>query len=104
MLPIIHYLFDNFTFAQLTSPLTSIAFDIIYPIEVILHIANIGYLLDDILYHLLTIEVDKYSIPSPEWFFYLYIILSLASIKYRYSFYLLNISMVVFFSMGLYML
>jgi len=88
MLPIIHYVFDTFTVFQLLSPLLSMLFIIFYPIEMLLHIFSLGGLLDTTISSLFSLETKVYLIGVPYWFLIIYLLSSLAAIRYKFFVYL----------------
>jgi len=77
MLPIIHYVFDKFTFLQLLSPFLSIVFIAFYPLELFLHLIGYGGLLDPLILKLFSLESSVYHIKTPFWFLMFYVILVL---------------------------
>jgi len=84
MLPIVHSLFDTFTFLQLLSPLLTMLFIIFYPFELLAHLVGYGGVLDSWLLSLFSFKADVYSIQVPLWFLSLYIVVSLLAVKYRF--------------------
>ena len=73
MLPVIHLVFDKFTFLQLLSPLLSIVFSLFYPLELFLHMIGQGGLLDKMVLGLLKQDTTVYHVETPIWFFVLYV-------------------------------
>ncbi len=100
MNPVVHYFFPVTAKGQLLSPILTLFFTIFYPVMLFLHITGFGSLFDDILSAALNIKIDTVDISTPFIIFLFYIIISLFSIFNRYTFYLLNIFMVLF---GLYL-
>ena len=96
MNPITHYFFGVLSFEQLFSPLLTLLFSIFYPLSVLLHIFNIGYLFDDLLQYLLDLNIYTQEVFTPTWLFYTFIILSLFSTLNTRGFIVLNIIIVAF--------
>lgn len=101
MLPIIHAVFDQFSWAQLSSPLTSMAFDLFYPVTVILHLLGIGGIADGMIGSLLSLPATPLHLSAPLWFAVLYVMTALAASRIKEAFWTLNVLMGVFFGMGL---
>jgi len=75
MLPIAHYFFGNFNIYQLLSPFVTILFNVLYPIEIILHLIGLGNMFDEVIKSYLSLG-DKYiTFYTPFWFFYGYLII-----------------------------
>jgi competence protein ComEC len=89
MIVIVHYIFDKFTFLQLLSPFLSILFTLFYPLELFLHLINMGGVLDKAVLSLLNMESEIYHIKTPLWYLILYVLVSLAAIRYKKALYLL---------------
>lgn len=96
MNPITHYFFATTAYEQLLSPIITIIFTIFYPLSLLLHIVNIGFLMDGVVNMMLSVNINSYEVFTPYWFFIGYIILSLASIFRKEAFYLLNFCFVGF--------
>ncbi|MBI3874274.1 MAG: ComEC/Rec2 family competence protein [Arcobacter sp.] len=94
--PITHFFFGTTSLVQLLSPIITIGFIIFYPLELILHLLNLGGLFDTLLLLWLNTNPYSYNVFSPLWVLIAHIVVSLLSIKYKWSFYLLNISLVIF--------
>jgi competence protein ComEC len=94
--PISHYFFDTTSILQLISPLLTIAFSFFYPIELLLHIFNIGDLLDGYILMLLNIKTTTLHINTNIYFLLIYISLSFYSIKSKNAFILLNLMLILF--------
>jgi competence protein ComEC len=97
MAPIVHYIFANFSFWQLLSPVLSLAFAIFYPVELLLHIAGVGGIFDGLLLKMFEIDVDFIEIKTPLWFLISYIVLSLLAIFNRWVLALLVLASLVFY-------
>jgi competence protein ComEC len=66
MLPIVHFIFPIFYFAQLLSPIWTILFSIFYPISAVLHIVGYPALFDEVLSNFLNCECGKeYQFKTP---------------------------------------
>ena len=97
MAPVVHYIFVNFSFWQLLSPLLSLAFAIFYPLELLLHIVGGGGFFDWLLLNMFEIDVDFIEIKTPLWFLISYIILSLVAILNRWTLAMLVLSSLLFY-------
>jgi competence protein ComEC len=104
MMPIVHNFFPIFSYYQLLSPILTMSFAIFYPLEIILHMFQIGYLLDDYLLFLIAIKKDFVIVNIDFYLFIFYVILSLLSIYKRIFFICLNIFMISFFIFALFSL
>lgn len=94
--PIVHYIFYNTTYEQLISPFVTLLFTIFYPIELLLHFFGIGNLLDSFILKFINYEMVVFDKITPGYFFIIYVVVSLSSIFYKYSFYLLNLLLIGF--------
>lgn len=90
------YLFPLFSLAQLSSPLTSVLFDLFYPIEVVLHIFTAGWLFDGALIYGLELESKTLNLATPEWFFYLFLGISALAYFRLEAFWLVVLSATAF--------
>jgi len=88
--PIIHYFFSYSSFYQLFSPILTILFNIFYPFELIAHLLNFGYILDDLINVLLTLKFNFYEFKTSAIFFYIYLLISFFSTFKKNIFYFLN--------------
>lgn len=84
MLPIVHFVFDIFSFYQLLSPILSMLFLVFYPLSLVLHVSTFGGVLDSVLVWFLSLHVETFALTTPLWFLCSYVALSLASIKWRF--------------------
>ncbi len=91
MLPITHSIFYITNIYQLTSPILSISFVLFYPISIFLHIIGYGGLFDEVLILLFNLPSSAISFDMviPLDLFVIYLVVSIASIWSRLSFYLL---------------
>ena len=96
MNPIVHYFFGTTSLVQLYSPLFTIGFTLFYPIELFLHTIYLGGLFDNLIELWLNLKVNSIEVFTPTWLFYIYILISLLSMKYKVSFKLLNLSLISF--------
>jgi len=94
--PITHYFFSTTTIEQLYSPIITILFTFFYPISILLHLLNLGGLLDVYLEYFSNINFDSIDIYTPIYFFVLYVIVSLLSIFKKSFFLLLNFLMIFY--------
>ena len=78
MIPIVHYIFPDFYFLQLLSPIWTILFSIFYPLSGLIHILGFGTLFDSFLIEFLSLNIgEKYQFLTPNWFLILYILISI---------------------------
>ena len=84
MLPIVHFVFDVFSFYQLLSPLLSMFFLLFYPLSLVLHVSGFGGVLDSLLVWFLSLHVQTLSLVTPLWFLCSYIILSFLAIRLKF--------------------
>lgn len=89
-LPIFQYFFSEFSIYKLLSPILSLIFVIFYPVEILLHLINLGDILDPYLIALFQIDMPKIETNYSIELLLGYITLSILAIFSRYSFYLLN--------------
>ena len=89
MIPIVHYIFYNFSYMQLFSPIISMVFIIFYPLSIFLHIFGFGGVFDRYLLDFFNLSFDKLYFKTSFWFLVLYILISLLSIYKKRVFYLL---------------
>ena len=83
MVPIVHSFFPVFTFLQLTSPLSSLVFILFYPLGVLLHVINLGGILDSYLLEFLHVTTQSYMLSFPWWILGVYVGMSLVAIRYK---------------------
>ena len=88
MVPIVHTFFPVFTFLQLTSPLSSLVFIAFYPLGLVLHLVQLGGILDDYLEMFLQVKTHSYLISFSWWVLSLYVGVSLVAIRYKLALYL----------------
>lgn len=84
MLPIVHFVFDTFSFYQLLSPFLSMLFLLFYPLSLVLHVIDFGVILDNILTLFLSLHVETFSVVTPFWFLCGYVVLSLIAIRLQF--------------------
>ncbi len=85
MVPIVHFIFVDFSFWQFLSPLLSLLFGIFYPLEILLHLLGMGGVLDGVLEKLFAVQGEIFTLKTPLWFLALYIFSSfLAIFHYRF--------------------
>ncbi|WP_238585233.1 ComEC/Rec2 family competence protein [Sulfurospirillum halorespirans] len=87
MVPIVHTFFPVFTFLQLTSPLSSLVFIVFYPLGVLLHVLNLGGILDGYLLEFLHVKTQSYLLSFPWWVLGLYVGVSLVAIRFKFALY-----------------
>ena len=100
MIPIVHFFFTTFSWHQLYSPLLSILFSVFYPLEMLLHLAGQGDLLDPALLKLLHQKGEIYHFGTPLWYLVLYIALSLLATVQKRLVYLLPLMAVGVYAAG----
>ena len=84
MLPIVHFVFDIFSFHQLLSPFLSMLFLLFYPLSLVLHVAHLGEVMDNFLVWFLSLYVETINLTTPLWFLCSYIVSSLLAIRLRF--------------------
>ncbi len=89
MHPIVHFIFDRFSFSQLLSPFLSLLFAIFYPLVWVLHLLGLGDLLDGAMLKLLAVEMPIFEYHTPLWFLAIYVSLMIASIFWCWAFWVL---------------
>ncbi|MGC9350519.1 MAG: ComEC/Rec2 family competence protein [Sulfurovum sp.] len=89
MLPIVHTVFPVTTPYQLLSPLLSLLFIPFYPLAMVLHLAEYGGVLDEVLLQLFQSPSDTEVHLLPIEMMVAYIALAFLSTRYRYAFLLL---------------
>lgn len=92
MLPIIHYIFALFTKAHLLNSIFSVAFDVFYPLSLVIHIFGIGWIFDSLIVSAVdsSKELLRSEFLTPTWFFILYLATSFASMRYKLWFLVFN--------------
>jgi competence protein ComEC len=83
MMPVIHYVFDVFSFYQLFSPLLSMGFVLFYPLVLFLHLIGFGGIFDTFLTQFLASKMSIYSLHVSFWSLAFYLCVSLVAIRYR---------------------
>jgi competence protein ComEC len=96
MNPIVHYFFTTTTIEQLLSPIFTLLFTIFYPLVALLHILQIGGLLDNLLLSLINYNLNSTEVTTPLFIFVFYICISIFSIFNKKIFFLLNFSFIIF--------
>ncbi len=106
MQPILHYLFGIFTGAHLLNPIFGAIFDVFYPLSFVLHLFNIGWLLDDMLISFIksASELARYEFKTPTWFFAIYLFFALFAVFKKEWFLMFNITIAAYgISAGIYL-
>ncbi len=96
MNPIVHFFFPTTTIEQLYSPIFTLLFTLFYPLVALLHILQLGNLLDTILLFLINYPIKPIEVATPLVFFLFYILISIFSIFSKKNFILLNILFLTF--------
>ena len=91
MNPIVHFFFPTTSIEQLFSPIFTLLFTLFYPLVALLHILQLGDLLDDIVLFLINYPIQSIEVPTPLVFFLFYIFISIFSIFNKKIFILLHI-------------
>jgi len=86
MTPITHMIFETTTRYQLLSPLLSILFIPFYPLSAILHLFGMGGIADKALDWIFSLPNYESSHILPIWLGALYIVTSIAAIRYKLAF------------------
>jgi competence protein ComEC len=89
MLPIVHTFFSETSYYQLLSPLLSVLFVPFYPVAMVLHLFEIGDVLDELLYLLFLSPQTSKEALLPFWMTAIYIGLSFGAIWFRKLFWVL---------------
>jgi len=87
MLPIVHTVFAVTSSWQLLSPVLSILFIPFYPLVMLLHLLGQGGILDTVLLWLFDLPVQGEEHLLPLWTGLVYVMFSLAAVRYRTMFY-----------------
>ena len=88
MLPVVHSVFEKFTFYQLLSPLLSLLFALFYPAAILLHLIGQGSLLDPGMAWLFDTEMTRLELSVSLPFLLFYLLLSLLATLNRHYFYI----------------
>jgi len=100
MIPVVHFVFHEFTFLQLLSPLLTMLFILFYPLVLLLHLVGEGGALDVFLNNLFVLKSEIYTIHTPLWFLVLYLVSSLLAVRYKLvSFVTLVLALSIFYQM-----
>ena len=83
MIPVVHFIFTDFSFYQLLSPFLSVGFGLFYPLEMVLHLVGLGGVLDGVLDNLFSLKGEIYTLKTPLWFLALYILSSFLAIFHK---------------------
>lgn len=83
MMPVIHYVFDVFSFYQLFSPLLSMGFVLFYPLVLFLHLIGFGGVFDTFLMQFLASKMSIYSLHVSFWSLAFYLCVSLVAIRFK---------------------
>jgi len=94
--PISHIYFPTTSIYQLFSPFITMAFTLFYPLELFLHIFNIGDIFDNIINIFIQQNIPVSNISTNIYFLILYLITSIFSIKSKKAFILLNLLIIIF--------
>lgn len=89
MIPIVHFVFDVFSFSQFFSPFLSMLFLLFYPLSLALHVIGFGGVFDSVLEWFFSLHVEVISLSTPLWFLCVFVVLSLVSIRLKFLSYLL---------------
>jgi len=102
MIPVVHFIFEEFTFLQLLSPFLSMLFILFYPLALFFHLVGYGGLFDMLLNNLFSMRAETYLIHTPIWFLILFLFSSFLAIKYKFmNFVILVFAISIFYQIGL---
>lgn len=80
---IVYRFFPTITFQQLSVIPLGYIFVIFYPLSIVLHLLNLGYIFDDYLIKFLNFSIENYKTAIPLWLFLLANLLSLLAIRWK---------------------
>lgn len=96
MNPITNFFFGTTSYLQLSSSLLTLLFTFFYPVVAFLHLIGLGNVFDEYLLQMFKLEAYSSEVLTPLWFFCVYVLFSLLSIKKKAFFVGLNILLVGF--------
>ena len=96
MNPITNFFFGTTSYLQLSSSLLTLLFTLFYPLVAVLHLLGYGGVFDGYLLKMFQLNAYSSEVLTPWWFFVLYILFSLLSIKKKAVFVVLNAMLVGF--------
>jgi competence protein ComEC len=99
MVPIVHFIFPDFSLYQLYSPFLTMVFSLFYPVEMLFHLLGIGDLLDGMVLKLFSFKAEIYKLHTPIWFLGFYLFVSIIAIFHKsaiFSILILNLLFFVF--------
>jgi len=97
MIPIVHFIFPDFSLYQLFSPFLTMAFSLFYPLEMLLHLLGIGDLLDGLVLNLFAFKAEIYKLHAPLWFLGTYLFVSILAIFHKSAIFAILILNLLFF-------
>ncbi|RDU66963.1 competence protein ComE [Helicobacter didelphidarum] len=97
MMPIVHYVFPYFSPYQLISIPLSIAFFLLFPCLIFLHIIGQGSLFDSLILLVVEHKFLLSEVYTPLWLLLIYIFLTLLSIRYKTIYYMTIILSLLFY-------
>lgn len=83
MLPIIHYVFELFTWYQLFSMPLSVLFVVFYPLSLFLHVINFGDIFDSFIELFLNLNMQIYALHVSLVWLGIYLLFSLLAMRYK---------------------
>ena len=102
MIPVVHFVFNEFTFLQLLSPLLSMLFILFYPLVLFLHLVGYGGLFDILLNNIFSMSAEMHFIHTPLWFLVIFLSASILAIKYKFmNFVILVLAKSIFYQINL---
>ena len=102
MMPIVHFVFGGFCPLQLLCIPLSVVFVLFYPFELLVHLLNMGDILDWALLKLFHTGCHMVDVKTPFWFFVSFILLSILSAYRKLFLYMLIVCDLLFFFFLLY--
>jgi competence protein ComEC len=90
MNPITNFFFGTTSYLQLLSSALTLIFTFFYPFVAVLHLLGYGGVFDEYLLKMFQLTPYSSEVLTPWWFFVLYILFSLVSIKKKAVFIVLN--------------
>ena len=95
MFVISHMFFTNFNFYQFLSPMATLLFTLFYPLSFVLHLLNLGDVLDNLLLSYLKLGDEFIDFKVPGFVGILFLFLSFAAYYKKWAFYGINILAII---------
>ncbi len=97
MIPIVHFIFPDFSLYQLFSPFLTMIFSLFYPFEMLLHVLGLGDLLDGMVLKLFSFKAEIYKLSAPLWFLGVYLVTSILAIFHKSAIFAILVLNLLFF-------